>query len=213
MKHAKLSFYTNTFIFALVCIGCWMVLTDFNFATGTYLFRISNIKMVKLFTVDSNILMGIAALLFAVCSKNGNCSTKIYIFKLAATSSVALTMLVTTFYLVPINGFKDMFSNSNLFFHGIIPFLSIITFVFFESNDKISFKQTFLGLIPVSCYAIFYVTNGVSHSINGYVPQRYDWYHFFFMKLKSIPIVLTIILLVSYFICFLLWKCNRKLAR
>ncbi len=170
------------------------------------------------FTVDSNILMGIMAFVFAIYEylllkkRKKEIPKYIYILKYMFTVSVALTFLTTALYLAPFSeaGYYPFFANSNLFFHLIVPLLSIITFVFFENNSNIKYKETYYGLIPMLIYSAFYTINGLAHMENGKVPNIYDWYGFFKVGKDSIIFVFLIMLVATYIICLAIWYLNKK---
>ncbi len=103
-----------------------------------------------------------------------------------------------------------MVMNSNLFFHLVTPVLSMITFMFFEKTDKLSFKDTFYGLTPMIVYAVYYVINVMAHVENGKVSPTYDWYWFVQNGAWTIIIVLPIIILITYLISLVLWKVNKE---
>ena len=102
--------------------------------------------------------------------------------------------------------------NSNLFFHLIIPVLSIICFIFFERNNKINYKYTFYGIVPTFLYGIGYLTNILLHMENGFVSTSYDFYWFVQNGVITSVIVGPIIFLISYVISLLLWRFNKKSA-
>ena len=172
----------------------------------------------KFFTVDSNILMGIISLLFAIFeyklikNKIKVIPKELYIIKFMFTVSIMLTFFTTVLYLAPFapKGFFSMFQNSNLFFHFVIPVLSFITFILFEKNDFVKFKNTFLGLIPTFIYAFFYVINLLVHLENGRVSSEYDWYGFAQGNLVSTIIVFFLMHLFTYIICLIVWFLNKK---
>lgn len=164
--------------------------------------------------------MGIAALLAAVDQgrvlkgKRDEVSASIYVLKLAGTAGVTLTMLVTIFFLGPTlwpkYGFFSLFEKSNFFLHLVNPILSIIVFLCFERSAKIPFKHTFTAIIPVILYGIYYTAVTAAHMTNGVIEKGYDWYGFFFLGTKSAFIVLPAFILISWLICFVLWKLNRR---
>ena len=93
-----------------------------------------------------------------------------YILKLMATASVPLPFIVVFAYLGPVVGnIYLMILNSNLFFHLLVPVFSMITFVIFERNNKMSFKYSFYGLVPVIMYALYYLINVLIHMDKGIV--------------------------------------------
>lgn len=218
MKKEDISLSLNITIVILVSLATIFMLTGFQFMAKQDALTATKIETFKFFTVDSNVLMGIVAFIFAkyeidiLKGRIKAIPTRVYILKLVATVGVILTFLVTAFFLAPtaLNGYLSLFLNSNLFFHLIIPILSFITFVFFESNNKIDFKYSFMGLIPVLLYSLFYAINCFSHIENGIVSHKYDWYGFLIGGIKSTIPALMIILVTTYFICFSLWSLNRR---
>ena len=103
-----------------------------------------------------------------------------------------------------------MIMNSNLFFHLIIPVLSMINFVLFERTNKIRFKSVIFGITPIVIYAIYYLINILLHIENGKVSPIYDWYWFIQGGLWQAAIVMPLILGISYIISIILWRINRK---
>lgn len=173
----------------------------------------------KYFTVDSNILLGIAALIAAIDQRKvlrgekGEVSLSTLILKLSGTFGGTLTMLVTIFFLGPTlgrtYGFFSLFEKSNFFLHLVNPVLGIVTFLCFEKSFRIAFRHTFTAIIPLVLYAVYYVIVTLSHTVNGVVAKGYDWYGFFFLGVKSAYIVLPVIIVISWLISFALWKLNR----
>lgn len=180
----------------------------------------SKLSVLKLFTVDSNILLGIAALIAAIDEgkvlkgKKAEVSPGSYICKLIGTVSVSLTMLVTVFFLAPTTaatyGFFASFYYSNFFLHLFNPVMSIVIFLLFEKTDMISRKKIFTALIPVAIYEFYYALVAILHSSNGVIAEGYDWYGFFIGGIKSAVIVLPLILAISYGIGYTLWRLNRR---
>lgn len=214
----KIAFILNIIIVVLTIIAFIIMLTDFKFMSGKETtIASSSIGRFRFFTIDSNLLMGIVALIFLIQQKkllNGKTkeiNKKYYILNLMATSAVSLTFMITFFYLGQItpNGLLSMYMNTNLFFHGIIPILSIINFIFFEKTDKLKIKDTFISLIPVIIYASYYLINVLIHIENHKVSPEYDWYWFVQDGVWKIVFVVPLILGISYIISISLWKLNK----
>ena len=211
MSKRKKTGFLNLVIFILVVSATiWMFS---GLKTGPLVEN--NISMLKFFTIDSNLLMGLIALIVGINElKKENNSKFMYILKLVGTVQVTITMLVTVLYLTPttINqyGLFGMYYKSNLLFHLIVPILSILVFVLYERSSLINKKDTLYSLIPIGMYAIYYVYETLSHTINGIVEKGYDWYGFFVFGTKSVMIVLPLIMIFSYIISCVLWKINRK---
>ncbi len=218
MKKIKTAFIMNVCLFVLETFAvAWMM----SGISGGLLTS-SRLGILKYFTVDSNILMGIIALVAAIDEwrvfkgKQSEVRAGSYVLKLIGTVGVTLTMLVTVFFLAPTTantyGFFALFHNSNFFLHLFNPVLSLIVFLGFEKTAKIRFKHTFSGIIPMAVYAVYYVTAALTHAENGVIAAGYDWYGFFFGGVTSVLYVLPALLLITYAISFVLWKLNRRKA-
>lgn len=210
----KKSLIFNILIVAFVIIATVWMATASSFRSLTA----TKFGALKFFTVDSNILVGVAALLMAISQYRVMKGTKekvapwLYTLKLVATVSVVITMLVTVFYLgfvVP-TGYLSSFQGSNFFFHLLVPVLSVIAFVLFEKTDCIAFKCNFFSFIPLVLYGIYYAVSVLTHMENGVVQPGYDWYQFFKLGAKSMLIVYPFFLGFSFLISYILWKLNRK---
>ena len=210
----KKSLILNIVIVLLTIFASIIMFTGIKLTSGAEpLLETSKIGMFKFFTVDSNIFMGLISLLFIIKTlKNKKITKNMYILKLMSTTSVTLTFLVVFMYLGPISkdGIKSMLQNSNLFFHLIIPVLSIITFIKYEKTN-LKLKDTIYGIIPTITYALFYTTNVLIHTNNGKVSPIYDWYWFVQNGVKQAIIVLPLIILITYAISLTLYKLNRRL--
>ena len=215
----KISLVLNILIVIFTIFVTIAMFKVFKFMHGhDVVLQSTKLGMLRFFTVQSNILMGIIALFFAVLEikilkgKIEEISTKAYVLKLMATTAVGLTFLVVFAYLGPITeyGIIAMIMNSNLFFHLITPLLSMICFAAFERTNKVKFKYTFLGIIPTFLYAIYYMINIFVHMENGKVSPVYDWYWFVQNGVWTAIIVVPLMFLITYLITLILWKINKK---
>ena len=214
----KVSLILNLIIIALVLVASIMMFTGFKFMHGTEIvLESTKLGMLRFFTVESNIFVGIISLIFAINEinvikgKKKEISKRNYILKLMATTAVGLTFFVVFAYLGPIatTGISSLLMNSNLFFHLIIPVLSILNFVLFEKTDKINFKCTFYGIVPTAIYGYYYLFNVLIHMENGIVSPIYDWYWFVQYGVWTAIIVVPIIFLITYIISCVLWRVNK----
>lgn len=215
MKKIKVSLILNIIIVLLVIFATIFMFTGFKFMPGGSLLEVSKVEMFKFYTVDSNILMGIVSLIFIIYEKKllknkiKEIPKKVYILKLIATSGITLTFITTSFFLAPTYGFYAMFNNSNLFFHLVVPVLSIITYIFFEKHEN-KYKYAFFGIIPMFLYSIFYISNVLIHLNNGGLTFKYDFYGFLQGNINNIYIVIPVIYLMSYIISVLLVFGNKR---
>lgn len=216
MKNLKKVFILNITIGVFEILSLIWMMSGVNvFSTGNTL-TAARFQMFKYFTVDSNFIMLIVAVLASIYDylllkkKINKFPILVYILKLLGVTGLSLTMIVTILFLAPTMGLGVVFTDSNLFLHVINPLMSILTFILFEKTTNIKFKHTFTACLPVFLYAIYYVLITLLNTKNGVILPGYDWYGFFFLGLKSIVIVLPIIFIVTYVISYLIWNFNRK---
>lgn len=214
----KISVVINIIIFLLTVTASIMMFTGFKFMETEPLLESTKIGMLRFFTVDSNLMVGIVALIFAIKEiqlikgKIKEISKKMLVLKMTASTAVGLTFVTVFAYLGPISpgGIPSMLKNSNLFLHLIIPVLSMLVFALYERTNKINFRYTLFGILPTVIYAIGYVINILVHIENGKVSPIYDWYWFVQGGLWQIVIVLPLMIFVTYIICVILWRINKK---
>lgn len=216
MNKYKISLILNIIIILMVIGASIMMFTGFRFMPGEIILESNKLGMFKFFTVDSNLFMGVISLIFAIFEIRllkgsiNEIPKYMYILKLVATTGVTLTFIVVFAYLWPLVGsLYLMILNCNLFFHLLVPIFSMITFVFFERNNKISFKYSFYGLIPIIMYGLYYLINVLIHMDNGIVSPVYDFYYFVQNGVWTSIIVVPVMFIISYIISLILWRFNR----
>jgi hypothetical protein len=218
-KDIKTSIFMNIMIIVFTIFATFIMFTGIKFMHGyEIILESTKLGVFKFFTVQSNILIAIVSFIFLkneidiLKGKKKEITTRNYILKLIGTTSVGLTFFIVFAYLGPISkeGIMSMLMNSNLFFHLIIPVMSIMTFVLFEKTNKISFKNTFYGLIPTAMYGFYYLINVLIHMENGKVSPIYDFYWFVQNGVWTAFIVVPIIFIITYLISLSMWKLNRK---
>ena len=217
----KTSIIINAVIFLLTAFATTCMILGINLFSRTEevrAFTAANLEAFKYFTVDSNVLAGITALIYLIIEAKGKelstrAATFLHCLRLAAASGVALTMLVTAFFLIPQFGehWYILYIDNNFFFHLTIPLLCVIAYIFFEPDAKaLTLKQSLSGIIPMLIYAVAYSINVFVHIGNGHPLKDYDWYGFLGDKLTNAFIAIPAMLLVTWGISLGLWAGNRK---
>ena len=215
----KIAFVLNIMIFILVIISLIIMFTGYKFTfVKEPVLDTTKFGIFKFFTIDSNLLMGVVAIIMAHQERkiiNGDkkiIPSYYYLLKLVSTTAVSLTLIVVVLYLGRITegGLISLLQNGNMFLHLIIPLLSITAFTIFERTNKIKFSYIVCSIIPVLLYGIYYVINVVVHLENGVVLPKYDWYYFLQKGINSAYFVAFIILLMTYIIGMILWIINRE---
>ena len=209
MKKLKVSLILNSIIVFLVILMNIFMLAKIHFMKPLDLLVVKGLENYKFYTADSNVLIGIISLVFIVYLLK---LKSIYILKMVGTICITITFIVTLCFLAPMYGFYAMFNNCNLFFHLIIPLLSIITYVFFEKHDN-KYKYAVYGIIPMFIYGIFYIINVLVHLQDEGVTFKYDFYGFLQGNINNIYLAIPIVFLVGYLISLLIVFLNKKFAK
>lgn len=152
-------------IINIICLGLelWAILDQVLGVVplGTELSGTGPI-MLKYFTNDSNVILAISNLIMIVflllsIFKDITIPKFAIMFKFVCTTAVSTTMLVSVFYLLPTMGAFILEPTCLLYLHLICPLLAIASFIFFELEHKISYKQALCSFIPVLLYTIIVV--------------------------------------------------------
>ena len=219
LNRTRKAFIANIVVFILEALAVAWIMSGIS-ADGPL--EGPNLESLKYYTVDSNILMGLAALAAAAAQrralrgKTDSVPLFIRLLKLAGTAGVTLTMLVTIYFLGPtlgrVYGFFSLFSGPSLFLHLINPLAAIFVFLRYERTDRLPFRLTPACVLPTALYAVYYVTLNLRRLENGRIAAEYDWYGFFAFGLSVWPLVVAAILLITWGITLALWKLNRGRA-
>ena len=217
----KISLIMNSLIVVFTAFATTSMILGVNLfsrSDAVRAFTASNLSAFKYYTVDSNVLGGLVALAY-ICFEVALSKGKItripkilHLLRLAAATGLTLTMLVTAFFLIPQFGehWYILYIDNNFFFHLTVPLLSIITFIFFEPDTKLSLKDSVFGIITMATYAVFYTINVFVHLGNGHPLKDYDWYGFLGGKITNAVIAIPAMLLITWGISLALWGGNKK---
>lgn len=220
MKKIKISFILNIINFVFVLFASIAMFAGFHFMSNTTVLDTNSYIMFRYFTVDSNLLVGIASLLLIIYEvllinkKIKKIPNSIFIFKHICTVGVVLTFLVTLLFLAPTikSGFLSLYLNSNFFFHLVVPIISFVSYVFFEKYSN-KYRYSFLGIITMVIYSIYYIINIVTHLNGTSVDYAYDFYGFLHGDIMNAIYVIPIMLTVTYLISLTLIHLNKKLLK
>ena len=168
----------------------------------------------KYFTSLSNFFNGFVFLyIFIVSLKHYHdddfkFTKKQKLWVLSATSSVSITFLITIFVLnFTVPNPVVLYQYEILFFHIINPLVTIVIFLFLIPGERITLKESIIGVIPLAIYSFFY-TNLVPFRIWD------DFYYFTFgghywVAVFVFPSVLGIGFLINWLLSFLDRKINK----
>ena len=185
---------------------------------GQMLFRASGgmlasvgLWSLQYFTVLSNLLESIACFVLAACTVSGKGLRKAWTLKYVAAVSVVITFLVVLVFLGPLFGYGQMYVGANFWFHLMVPVLAMGEYVVC-SSEELPGAKSFLGLVPVSLYAGFYMARVFKH-ISEENWRRLDFYGFFTWGVVPAFGLLVVLLAVAILIGFALRRGNRAFRR
>ena len=171
----------------------------------------------KYFTVLSNLLLGIASLVYAVClvrrmRAGARIPTWAHKLKFVATVAVGVTLATVMAFLGPMLGYAAMFAGANLWFHLVLPVLGIVEFVFLDVERGLKFGQTLLGVVPTFLYGLAYCGNIYLNGV-GTWPATNDWYGFTMWGIEYIPVVFAVMLVATWLIAVVVRGGNALVRR
>lgn len=204
-KNKNASLITNCIIVILTLIGSYLCF--FVKKSNKGLLHVEGIENLKFFTVQSNILAGIAALISAVCIVNKKDSKTVAVLKYVATAAVGLTFLTIAAFLGPLYGHSHMYHGANLYFHLIIPLFAMVEFVLLNDH-KMGIKENLYTMIPPFLYGTGYLINIL---ING--AEGNDFYAFTAWGLSIGIVIFAGIVAVTFLLGFILRKLNNHFRK
>lgn len=160
------------------------------------------------YTIDSNILGGVAALL--LLAMNRNVPKWLAQMYLMATACLTLTMVITAGFLAPTTvmmggSYFVMFSGDMFFFHFVNPVIAILTCTCLLNEHQFGKADCIIAMIPTIIYSFVYCLMVV-------ILQRWeDFYNFTFGgKNEIVPIVIIVIYTMVYVIARVLTRAHNK---
>ena len=176
MNKHKMSDAASCLIVILTVIGTVVMLTNKN----NGILAVYGIDNLKFFTVESNLLLGIAHLLFVLLSGGWNgqpVKPRLWLERLLfiATTATSLTFTIVVLFFGPMLGYAELFQGGNLYFHLIIPLLGIVSLSVFHRNRRIPMWETAAAMIPSVLYGLYYTAVLLFYGVH--FPET-DWYGF-----------------------------------
>ena len=217
-KNISISFQINILIVILTVSALIMSFAGFKFMQSyDPSSELTQAPLINYFTVQFNTFMGIVSFVFAIREYQILKGIKksiplVYrILKMIATAAEGLIFFVifALFGFTVKGGVLSLLWNNNLFFHFIIPIVSIINYIFFEKTDTIKFKYTFYCLLPTALYEVYYVINIITNMKDGKVAPIHDWYYFLQNGIGTAIIIAPMMLFITYSIALIIWKLNK----
>ncbi|MBQ3783535.1 MAG: hypothetical protein II838_08855 [Lachnospiraceae bacterium] len=195
----KITAILNILLIISVAIG---VLYMFSGGGNDAVFATSGIYNLKYFTVQSNCLCGIIAIVYLACNLMHKKISLLW--KYIGATEVGLTFMVIACFLQPMYPTLDMYAEGNLWFHLICPLIAMAELVLLTiDKKKMPIKWSMITMIPVFIYGTIYLLNVQINGI-GKWPKSNDFYGFLNWGLPIGIIIFICIILMSWVIALLL---------
>ena len=211
MTRNRIRFFVNILIATLVP-AAWLLM---SFGREAVLSE-NGIGNLRYFTVLSNIMEGLASLVWLAAMSGGDNTSddngidddkikRAERFKYIAAAAVMLTFATVVGFFGPLYGYGMMFDGANLYFHLIIPVIAAAEFVFL-SDGEFTVKDNNLVVIPPLVYGIVYLINVL---ING--RENGDWYWFLAWGYPAGILIFACICLATWLLAFIMRKLQRSI--
>ena len=202
----KVRLVINLFIFVVVMVS-WLQM----FRGSEGILSSGGFRSLKYFTVLSNLLEAVASFIWVIdCVRHKDMRAADRL-KYIACVSVMLTFLTVVVFLGPLFGYGGMFAGANLWFHLLIPLLSLVEFTAFNETI-LSRKDNFKTLIPLLIYGVAYLGNILINEI-GEWPYSNDWYGFATWGLPIGVLIFLFLFFVVYGVGLTMKKINELIRK
>ena len=193
-------------VFALVTFA-WLMM----FRRGDSTLSAAGFRSLRYFTVLSNLLEGIASLVFAVSLLRGEPSRRVILLKYAAAASVGLTFLTVMLFLGPVFGYGTMFVGANFWLHLVIPLAALAEYCFIEGGGDFTVRQSAVTVVPMLVYGLVYLANILVNG-PGEPPYWNDFYGFTMWGMPAAIGIFAALALITWLAALAIRAGNRKIA-
>ena len=194
---------------ALIVIFTAYGMSRFFTVGGDGNMAVMNTRCFQFFTVDSNLLAALAALLLLIGQISFLRGGKpphpaLLVLKHVGATAVGVTFFTVFCFLGTLYGYRSMIAGVNLYMHLLTPLLAMLGFCLLEKQPALRFRIVFLGLIPTLLYGIFYVT---------FVVFQKRWPDFYGFNIGGHWILSCCLMVIATFLISLgLWALRRASA-
>ena len=201
---------------AALTVYAWCLMSRNAARSGN--FSIAGIRSLRYFTVESNVLNGIVSIFYAVSvlrvlrGRQREISPLLQRFRLMAADAVGLTFLVVAVFLGPRLGYRNMLKGANLYYHLLLPLLSMLSFCLLDYTPALPKRACLFAALPVPLYGTGYVINVFTNNYTG-LPSKNDWYGFVSWGLGIGICIFALIILAAALMGLGLLTAARKRAR
>lgn len=161
MSKKNISIVLNILIVVLEIIGIIYTLSSYKLNLFMY------------YTIDSNILLLFASILYLIGLFTGKNNKFVHLLKFSATVSVAITFIVVLSILSwssSLSLYNLLVKDAMLYHHILCPLLAITSFILFEKYDNKMNRYQLKGLLFTVLYAVVIIFLNIFKIISGPYP-------------------------------------------
>ena len=167
----------------------------------------------KYYTSLSNVFCALSclcSLAFFVVKGGKVLPERLYMFRLMGSAVVMVTFLVVVCFLGPVYGYRYMYKGANLWFHLIVPLLSVPEMLLQRPPRRLPLRVTIWGILPTLLYGVVYlIVNAVNWT--GSRNPATDIYGFLFWGWGIGSVFLIVICFISWLAAVFYWLLGQKL--
>ena len=116
----------------------------------------NGVHSLRYFTILSNLLSALAALLVALCVSEQGLPFGIWLLKYIGTAAVTVTFVTVMLFLGPTMGYQSQLEKAGFYYHLAGPLMSVLSFCFMERFHELSPELSLTGMLPVILYGLLY---------------------------------------------------------
>lgn len=199
----RITLVLDILIVVFTAIGTYLMFSNTDLGAGLMSAGLENFKY---FTVLSNIFCGIVSFIALIRRKMP------VVVRLMSSSAVGLTFLIVAAFLQPIYPDTDLYQGGNLWFHLIVPVVSMVQFILMEISSKIPFRYTFLSAFLSLIYGMGYLINILVNGV-GKWPDTNDWYGFLNWGFPVGIAIFAFVVIVNFVIAVILRALNGLVSK
>lgn len=206
----RLSMICNLLV-AVLTLAAWFLAAFYHDPEA--LLAAKGFSNLKFFTVLSNLFNGLVCLIYGLRLLRGRPLTRrLRRWKLTATAAVALTFLIVIAFLGPLYGHRYMYRGSNLFYHLLLPLLSMLDYVLLDPGPSLRARDTLFAALPALLYGLGYTLNLLVNGV-GVWPDTNDFYGFLNWGWGVGLGIFGGVVLLDWLSALLLWLPGRRSRR
>ena len=198
----------------LVVIATTAIVISYFFHSNNPLV-LSGFDSFKFFTTDSNVLAALTSLVLIpfeiriLRGKRAKLPHAAVVFKYVGMTAVMLTFMTVIVLLAPYYGLPLMYQETGMYMHLAGPLAALFTFLFLETDSRITIPESFLALVPSVLYGAVYLVEVI---VIG--EQNGGWMDFYTFNRGGLwYITMPVILVATYVIATVTRLIHNKLTK